>query len=505
MSFSAVRFAAVAVLVAVLGACAQPVKPITAPQGPAKAASPTDPILDIQGRLLQEARTFHAQGRYESAIRTLQRLLKQYPQPSSLAEAHWWLARSYEQAGNTPDALVHYRDVAQAAPSGSLGLQARQRVAELEQALKTVPPSVNGRKAVFFPSHRLPAPEQVEVWVRGLAQAGVTTVVHDAGMGREPKGESHGRNRQPPGVFFQTHWADTVRDVVGQLVPVAHRQGLAVFCSVTLRQMPWLEPQLDQLGWADRSYDPARGQLVSTDAPDLFHPAFQEYLVGLLSDLAAGGIDGILFKADQPSGPADGFSPFALKAFERDFGIMPDPATFVASSDVLGAAGALPDLRSAVADQRVSAPEFWRWAGWKSRETLKVMDRLRQALRKQSPNLQFALEVHPEAITDPVTALTKFNEDLLEAKRIGFDAYVMGGQSAVGTRPSTGPVIADRMIALLGSAGLVWVALPVPLAEAAAIERLAEGVKSASDRARFAKGIGLLYVVGTAPTAGSVP
>ncbi|TAJ23004.1 MAG: tetratricopeptide repeat protein [Nitrospirae bacterium] len=485
--------------------CVPHAKPPKERYGPAKTVAPTDPTLEIQARLLQDARTFHAQGRYDAAIPVLQRLITAYPRSPLLTDAHWWLARSYEQAGNLDEALAHYRLVAQAVPPGSTGLQARKRVVELEQALRATPAGVKGRQAVLIPAHRLPPPQQLEAWVRALAQAGMTTLVVEAGTGQGQR-EGNGRDAQPAGVYFQTRRADTVRDVVGQLVPVAHRQGLKVFSSVTLRRMPWLKPQLAQLGWADRVYDPLRGQILPSESPDLFHPAFQDYLVGLLSDLVAGGIDGILFRADLPIGPADGFSPFGLKGFERDFGITLDPATLFPSADPDARSGDLSGLRSAAADQGDYAPAFWRWAGWKSRETLKVMDRLREALRKQSPNLHVALEVHPEAATDPVSALVKFNEDLLESKRVRFDSYVLGGQPAVvGVQPVGLPVIADRMIALIGDVERVWVALPVPLAAPVAVEQLAEGVNPAADHSRFAKGIGLLYVVGTAQTAGSVP
>lgn len=504
----AVRFAAAVTAVLLGTGCAVPqAKPPKERYGPAKTVAPTDPTIEIQARLLQDARTFHAQGRYEAAIPVLQRLITSYPRSPLLTDAHWWLARSYEQAGNLDEALAHYRLVAQAVPSGSTGLQARKRVVELEQALRAAPAGVKGRQAVLIPAQRLPPPQQLEAWVRALAQAGMTTLVVEAGTGQgQRQREGNGRDAQPIGVYFQTRRADTVRDVVGQLVPVAHRQGLKVFSSVTLRRMPWLEPQLAQLGWADRVYDPLRGQILPSESPDLFHPAFQDYLVGLLSDLVAGGIDGILFRADLPIGPADGFSPFGLKGFERDFGFALDPATLAPLSDPGAESGSLPGLRSAATDQRDYAPAFWRWAGWKSRETLKVMDRLREALRKQSPTLHVALEVHPEAITNPVSALVKFNEDLLESKRIRFDSYVIGGQPAVaGVQPAGLPVIADRMIALIGDVERVWVALPVPLAEPVAVERPAEGMRPAVDRSRFAKGIGLLYLVGTAPTAGSVP
>lgn len=455
-------------------------------------APPMDPTIEIQSRLLQDAKLSFAQGRYETTTRLLRRLIKTYPKSPLLPEAYWWLARSYEQAGDITEALAQYRLLVQAAREGSFGLQAKNRIAELERALAVTPNQGTGLAAILIPTRRLPPQEGLDEWVRQLAQAGFTTLVVEAGT-VQAQGQKRGPNGQPPpqaGVYFQTHWAPTIRDVVGQLVPVAHRHGLRVFSAVALWRMNWLEPQL---GWTEQTYDQGKRQLVASERLDLFHPAFQEYLIGLLSDLAVGGVDGVFFRTDVPLESTEGFSPYGFKGFERDFGVKLDPATLYGSADP-GTSGK---------NQRDSAPEFWRWVGWRARETLRVMDRLRQALRKQSPQLQFALGVHPEAVTDPLGALVRLNEDFLEAKRLGFDSYVIGEPLSAGSGGGERLVkVIEQAVQLIGEARQIWVAVPPSDRESA---RGFTGLKPEADRMPFAKGTGIMYMPIQRVPAGAVP
>lgn len=449
--------------------------------------------MEAQARLLQLARSELGQGHHEVAIRFFQRLLDRDPPSPFLAEAQWGLARAYDQAGALGAALAQYRLVVRTTVTEDIRRQAGSRIGELER-LFSAKAAAKETVGLLLPASRLPADGDWPQWVRGLARAGMTTLVLEAWA---PRG------RPPSGVEFRTDWATTERDLFGPLVALAHREGLTVFAAVTLRRMPWLTPQL---GWNDRTYASDRREYRSTSFSDLFHPAFQEYLVGLLTDLAASGVDGILFRGEAPLGPADGFSSYGLQGFARDFHMPLDPDRLFRFS---GPAASLP--RSPL-DPRVShgipdpVPEFWRWAGWKARERLRILDRLKRALRAASPTLQFALELHREAVTDPVQALVQYGEDLLEAKRSRFDVYVLGlelpsaspaprSSAAAAPTPAGGPAIAARMGELIGEPEQVWVGLPFSPGR---IELDRGRLQAMWDPTGTAKRVGLLYV-GDAP------
>lgn len=452
---------------------------------------------EVQALLIQQAQGHFAEGRYEAAVRILRRVVESYPRSPRQAEARWWLARSYEQSGYFKAALAEYRLLAVMSPASrpqeaSYGPEAKNRIAALEQRLGILANTSRGLVALQLSPRALPDAVSIDQWVQGINQAGITMLVLDAGTG-----PGAGHDATPPGVYFKTSWATMTRDVFGYAVPAAHRRGLAVFASVSLRQMNWLSRQL---GWNDVMLDRMTGRLATSLKLDLFHPAYQEYLVGFLADLAATGIDGVLFRAEAPSGPQEGFSAYGLRGFERDFAVKLDPETLVFPDTT---AGRVAPVRNGQPPRQEGTQDYWRWLGWKARETITVLARLRHAVRQRAPVLQFALELHREAVSDPVTALVQYGEDLLEAKAVRFDFYVTADGPAPasfvtvpppGTIPAVvrpGGTFANRVVELLGQADDIWLAKPLPSGDSA---RPWMRVAPAADRASLASGLGLVYL-----------
>ncbi len=468
--------------------------------------------VEVQAWLLQHAHEDFAQGRYTRAVHELRRFIETYPQSPLLVEARWWLARSYEQAGELRAALDEYRAVRKMVLAGrssktTYGVRARARITVLEKALGAVASRAAVLVAIQLPSHLVPGTLELDQWVESLAQAGIRMIILDAGTtsAGNLKRVSARRNvadhsMSSHGVYFRTNWAMLVRDVFGQVVPVAHRRGIAVFAAIALRQLDWLD---SDLGWSDRAFDPGSRQLRRLEFQDVFNPAFQEYLTGLLLDLAKTGIDGVLFRATAASGPLDGMTAFGLRGFEQDFKTPLAPEKLAGKADRSGVAT---HSLAAAPEQTVQAypPQFWRWAGWKARETVNVMERLRRALVAHSPNLEFALEVHPESITDPVTGLVQYGEDFLEAKRSRFDFYLAGPGSPPPVMPPTSnsdgtapgetldrAAVVDRMIELIGEPDRVWVAVPLPTGERT---RLWDRIQPGLDRRGLDPDVGLIYM-----------
>lgn len=451
---------ACAILLSVLTACGTPRARVPRP----------GPALEAQSRLLQQARLAHTQGQHETAIGLLRRFLESYPQSPLLPEARWWLALSYDRQGDLKEALAQYRVIALAMQEGRHAADAQRRVGELERLLGIPALGADGLTALFARADQLPAPPEWEPWFEALGRAGITTLVLEvtsAGPG-------------PSGVYFQTGLAKVHRDLLGPLLPVAHRSGVSVFAALTLRRLAWIEPAL---GWNDWSFEPARQELQPSSDLDLFHPAFQEYLVALCSDLALTGVDGVVFQGKAPLAATDGLSAFALRAFGKAFGVTPEPANM------------FPVARPG--ERADYPPEFWRWAGWRAREAVKALDRLKHAMRRQSPKLRVAVELHPESVTRPLEALLRYGEDLLEAKRARFDYYVIhGDQAAVGVQQANLPGIAEQMLGLLGRPEQIWMTASVP---EGTLEQVMTRVASGGDRALLPKRIGLVYVKQAAP------
>ena len=504
-----VAFLLIFLIPALLGAgCALPPE-----SGSLRGGGRTSLKVEVQASLLQHAQEHFSQGRYTRAVHVLRRFIETYPQSPLLVEARWWLARSYEQAGELRGALDEYRAVQKIVLAGrtsktTYGVKARARITVLEKALGGVASRAGGLVAIQLPSHLVPDTLELGEWVESLAQAGIRMIILDAGTTsagnlRRANARRNVADHGIPsrGVYFRTNWAMLVRDVFGQVVPVAHRRGIAVFAAIAPRQLDWLD---SELGWSDQAFDPDSRQLRRLEFQDLFDPAFQEYLTGLLLDLAKTGIDGVLFRATAPSGPLEGMTTFGLRGFEQDFETPLSPEKLAGQANRSGMATHSRLARAPEQNVQAYPPQFWRWAGWKARETVNVMERLRRALVAHSPNLEFALEVHPESITDPVTALVQYGEDFLEAKRSQFDFYLAGPvspppvMSTTSNSSGTAPgetldraAVVDRMIELIGEPDRVWVAVPLSTGDRT---RLRDRIQPDLDRARFKPDVGLIYM-----------
>lgn len=334
-------------------------------------------------------------------------------------------------------------------------------------------------RAITVSSRDLPSPNDLDRWLLSLVEQGVTTIICPLDTASESNSDVSESNDRRSGIYFRSEWAPMVRDVVGELIPSAHQRGLTVVVAFSPRRTEWMDPGL---GWNDRVYDPARRQLRLSPYMDLFHPAFQEYLIGLLADLAATGIDGLLFQNDIPLGPYDGFSVVAVHAFEKEFQVRLDPSHLFQA--VEHGAG--------LSDGRTGQypPEFWRWIGWKAREQTKILERLGRAMRSRADNLQLAVEVHTEAVTDPRDALVRYSEDLLEAKR-RFQYFLLRPtvRSHVGLAERQPIQALDQMKSLLGQGKTIWLAVPKGISNGIRFNTMLD-----VDGAEVREDVGLIYI-----------
>jgi hypothetical protein len=340
---------------------------------------------------------------------------------------------------------------------------------------------IRGVTALIVAPQDVPPVQELEQWIQRLMQGGITMVLLDIGTSTESNRIAAEDDRRASGIYFTSQWARTIRDLFGELIPSAHRQGLSVVAAVSPRRINWVDRSL---AWLDRSYDPVHRQLRLSPYMDLFHPAFQEYLVGLLTDLVDTGADGILFRNDVPVGPYDGFSVFAVQAFERDFQTRLEPARLFTPAKSTGQSA-----RSGEGAEPLPA-EFWHWTGWKARERMKILGRLSRAMRLRGNTVHTALEVHREAVTDPRAALVRYGEDLLEAKR-RFQYFLLRPSSPAATSGVNGSptsIVLEQMKGLLGRADRIWTTIPIGTEGVGP-----RGISLEADRAELGTDIGLIY------------
>lgn len=414
---SAKSLLAVIVLLAALSGCSS--QPRVADSS-VRAPAPTRGAA----ALLQEGRKAAGQQRFDRAIVLFRRIQEAYPEAPERSEATLLLAQALEATGEARLALTEYRRLTAGFSGTPQALVAQSRISQLEQPIESSPAKglVTDIVGAYVATGGIETLDERDL-LRLRQAGGNTLVVKAARNGTRPMS----REEHAAGVYFKTDWAPILRDRLGAVTSAAHRHGVQVWAALSVRRMDWIDPAL---GWADWEYSAEAGQLAPTATLDLLHPAMQEYLLGLLSDLAASGVDGLLLLADPPSGPNEGFSPYARRAYERDMGQAVEPQSL--------RLGPKPDPLLGY------APEFWRWVGWKQREQVKALDRILRSIRKEYPQLKVAIEVHAEAVSNPRGALAWYGEDFLDLRKYRMDHVVLPLTPSVFTWIRKQPPTAER-------------------------------------------------------------
>ena len=146
--------------------------------------------------------------------------------------------------------------------------------------------------------------------------------------------------------------------------------------------------------------------LHSTEWFDLFHPAYQEFLARSLARLCKIGIDGLVFLNDHPLGPYDGLTRIGVKRFEKQFGVDFDPSqVFQNDFDPLvitkKSSG---NIRANIKNNKGSI--YWRWAGWKARKRLTLLEELVDRLRTQYSSIQFGVRITPSWVNRSIGSVS---------------------------------------------------------------------------------------------------
>jgi hypothetical protein len=383
------------VLLLVLPGCAA-LEPRFPPSVP-RATSGVDPTLDAQTRLLESAYRAFIQERYSLACALLQRFVDSNPDSPRLSEARWWLARSYEERGDLPAALSAYRALVGEAsrstpPAGSYEYHALNRLDEFRRSFG--PSSLLERRqiALWLTSADWLTIPDVGLWIAQLADAGVTSLIVEAGSPSRDTMQSG-----PMGVYFQTSKVPVVEDLFTLIVPAAHAKGMAVLASLNLHEPGWLTVNPD---WGIAMANGTEQVFLPVGHIDVLHPDYQRFAGEVAQDLLRTDIDGLVVGARRTKGFAEEWSPTSRRMFEGLFG---------PSFDSQG--------------QSVS-PDAWRWAGWKTRTYLGFVARLTQQLRQTRRGLLVAVAVHERAVLSPADALTEYGEDVFETKQRGLHLVV---------------------------------------------------------------------------------
>ncbi|MCA9501286.1 MAG: tetratricopeptide repeat protein, partial [Nitrospira sp.] len=442
----------------------------------------------------QQSKEYFNEKAYPQAISGLTRLLALLPEEPIEVQSRWVLAQAYRQVGEWEAARDQYRTLASAGNANPYQADAQLQFKELQQLLEqfTMPPL--DTQAIRLTLEQLPAGGGFDEGIKKMKADGITTLLIDLGC---------------EGTGFQTdqykvsntprHLLD-LRSLLRSYVKRSHRLELLVYVGVNLRCVGnWHDSPLPE--WRDGTYNTITRQVQDSRFFDLFHPEYQQFLDHFLTQLSEESVDGLVFLDDFPMGVYDGVSRSGLSRFQTAFGVSFDPVrTFQPGFDPFRAS-----KLSSRSIQGSDAPEessvFWRWAGWKARERLTVVEQLIDRLRKRHLTVQCGLELHPHGLTDPVRALIDYAQDAMEAIRRPFSFFFVRPEidrhsssdqvSAIEKlrRISTKAVL-TRLLPVLDDPRRVWVSVPAERGK-----RISPGTggSSSSLLGEFPAGIGVVH------------
>lgn len=396
---------------------------------PAVAPPTETPAVAAETSLWYQASTAFSDGRYSAAIHLYERYLTNYPKSRRALEAHWDLGQAYEQMGEVTAAIKEYRTLA--GPEGA-PLSAQNSYAERAQhridALRNQPASPagarSGHTALYVSFSNLPPMSQVEAWIRQLSAQGISAILMDASLESSftrpliptSPPTSSPLPTLPGGALFATSREPVLTDWYGVMVPQAHELGISVYAVLDLYHAPLSDhrPESKML-----LYDPTRRKVHPWTQFDLLAPAVQQQMAQLLADLLKTGVDGLVFRSRAENSFAYEVSDGVLRQFETQ---VHQPSSEVAQ--------ALRDRMALRPNEPApnSDKTLWRWVGWKARQELDTLARFKKYLQKAVPRFRMVIEIHPEALSNPTSALVNYGEDAAEARRRGFD-LLLGGAS----------------------------------------------------------------------------
>jgi len=421
-------------------------------------------IHRIHERLFQDAQHHFDARDFQQAIREFTKLLALNPQGDLEKDGHWWLGQSYDHIQDWEAAQSEYRLLASAPMGQRYQSHSSQRLKEIQGLLEqqTLPPK--DTQAIRFTLGQLPGPDGFAQGIKKMKQDGATTLLVDLGCQRTALNHvSSTKTEQLPEIR-------QLRTLLRLYAERSHRAGLLMYIGVNLRCLGNWAPSQHQ-SWRDRRYHAATGTFQTTKEFDLFHRAYQEFLVRFLSRLCQEGVDGLVLLNDHSLGVFDGVTRIGGKRFEKQFGVDFDPSlVFHQGFDPLDAVKDPKGVFSAKGSKSQDSL-FWRWAGWKARERLTILESMVDRLRAQYSSVQFGLELHPHGLTDPVGALVHYAEDAMDAAGRSFSFFFVRPEidrrstfterSVIDKlrRISTKAVL-ERLLPVVDDPRRIWVSMP---------------------------------------------
>ncbi|MGE4268267.1 MAG: poly-beta-1,6-N-acetyl-D-glucosamine N-deacetylase PgaB [Deferribacterales bacterium] len=226
------------------------------------------------------------------------------------------------------------------------------------------------------------------------------------------------------GVYFKTDKACVVRDVLGEAVASAGKNGLKIYAWMATRSLTFLKtPEQMEKNFAPEGTADGYGASV-------FDSGVRETLKGLFADLAKYDIDGVLFQDDFIMRYSEGASDEAVTMYESETG------NKLAYDTLFGCKNDYKITKVSGA----CAETFLPWVRWKNGKLMDFFGELRDSAKAVNPDIKFAANVYYETPIDRAKGLAWYSQSVQSMLAAGFDYLAVMGyhdQIAVEMRKDT--------------------------------------------------------------------
>lgn len=284
----------------------------------------------------------------------------------------------------------------------------KQPLFKSDKIVNGAPDTIRAIQVPIFEGHTY---QEVEEEIKVLQEKGYNTLIlrvfHNMGDRPYP----FVSNPKLSGVYFKTAHAPVIEDILGKITEIAHKQGLKIFAWMTTRHADYGVEGEESLRC--KAYYFRLRSIGNCRGLDLFNEEAVAHLERIYQDLSAYPIDGILFQDDLVLRHNEGFGEAAQRLYFKEYGKVFTPDGLYADAYPL-------------ANGKVRVrydKDFWEWSSWKNKRLLRVAKRLMNVVKKNNPDVKFAINLMYESISNPRGALAWLSQSLDEALRADFDLY----------------------------------------------------------------------------------
>lgn len=360
------------------------------------------------------ARFLMDEGDYRAAAKEFSRLIESFPASPLISEAQFKMGEAYLYSGRYEEAETQFRLFISNFHDSPFSVVAEVKLQEarergkkytpqpLPERLREMRPGLRAVQVMFFEGRTY---AEVENEIKALKSAGVDTVILRVFHNKGDRFYPVARPGADRGVYFATHNAPVVDNILPGVLEIAHRNGIKVFAWMTTRYADYGVEGYSECA----SYDLSGKEYGRCKGIDLFSDEAVKRLESLYADLASYDIDGVLFQDDLVLRHNEGFGKSAIAAFSRDTGMTLDPESLY--------------VRGEPAGKVHYTKLFWKWSSWKNRRLVGIAERLMHTVKRKRPEAMFAINLMYESVTNPPYALAWLSQDIGEALKADFDYY----------------------------------------------------------------------------------